>query len=131
MKKLSICLAIVGFLFSCNQKSSVESGKRDSAYTSIVYAFNADQNDYRTTTALRVCYDTVIVARDSTATHIDFVHKAVRDTQYRVPILFSKPDSLNGKPLLDSVGKPKVKTMLLWPLLTKGSLLIDYNKRWH
>lgn len=126
----------ISILPGCTSKSTVKVG-RDSTLTSVLYVINWNQNDYRTSSAVRITYDTVMEIRDSTSGgEIKITKRKVRDTSYRVPIFVKTPDSVLNKVtgkkelVFDSVGQPKTTTTVAWPILPKKLLIVDYQKQW-
>lgn len=110
------------FLFACNNNPKPVAKKQtDSTWTSVLYAMDWNQNDYRASTAIKIIRDTLKVDSNNITKNI-----VVRDTTYFVPIFL---DSLiNGQPVFDSL-KRKVQ-ILQWVILPQKLMLIDYNKSW-
>ncbi len=128
MKKLTtICCALSIILLSCQQNPEVKQGKRDTSFTVITYANDWTKDDYRTLTAVRISYDTLMEKRDSSAAAIRITKEQVHDTAYFVRVDAGKPDSIAGQPILDSLGKPKWKSNILWAKVNKASIVHDFK----
>jgi hypothetical protein len=102
----------IALLFSCGRSLKSKELKGDTTFTTVHYAFNWTNHDYRTVTAIK------IKSRDT--------------VKYLVPIMdtvrLMDTVKINGNPAVDSSGK--VKLELRWPELPKQYLIVDYGKSW-
>lgn len=121
---MKFILPLVLFFAACGQATSdYVKSVPDTVFTTVHYSFNWATNDFRVSTARKIVLDTFsLQAVDS----LTSVKKWVRDSVYLLP--FADTVRKNGKPVLDSLGRPKIDVR--WINLPKQFLLIDYNKNW-
>lgn len=121
--KQGLIFSALLFLISCGGKSiSKTSHTNDTTWTTIDAAINWQQNQYATTTAIRIVKDTLFPDPDDKTKNISQL-----DTAYYVPRMEPIPDS-TGKPKLDTAGKPI--TTIVWYQLPRELILQDFNKKW-
>lgn len=136
MRHVAFFISIL-FLVSCgNTTVSTANGSfkkqaPDTVLTSIEYAHNPMNNDYRIVTAQKVFKDTfVFVSKDSNTQ----VKKWLRDSFYIIQLVDSVRD-IAGVVAHDSAGKPKMKVVnIMLPKSEdpkKDLLLRDFNKAWN
>jgi hypothetical protein len=130
MKTVILIFAVL--IVSCGRSSKSKELKGDTTYTTINYAYNWANHDYRTVTSIR------IKSKD-TVKYLVPILDTVRSKIPRIDTIKLKGltvvDSLGNvavrrfyAPELDSAGK--VKLEMRWPELPKQYLIVDYGKNW-
>lgn len=124
-------VALICVSVACNQSNASgksESKRIDSVWTTVLYEFDWQKNDYRVTTARRIIKDSIKTVYDTLADgKINGQSKLVLDTMYFVPIQSTLKDS-TGNILKNKEGKDS--SITVWPRLPLEKLLHDYNKKY-
>lgn len=121
--KLLIAMMTMALLTACNDGTKPKKLFNEMKTTSITYAHNWNQNDYRTVTAVRIIKDTLM--RDT----VDVTKNVMkRDTFYFPYETLILLDSVTKKPMIDSTGNYK-KTFRPF-LINKNQVIEDFLKDW-
>jgi hypothetical protein len=130
MKTVILILAVL--IVSCGRSSKSKELKGDTTFTTVHYAYNWANHDYRTVTAIKIkSKDTFkyLVPIQDTVRNLTPVVDTIRIKG--MPVV----DSLGNialkrryLPVMDSTGK--VKLEIKWPELPKEFLIVDYGKNW-
>lgn len=129
---LPYLLLVIGIIIYCacggNKSKSTEIiGKADTTRTTILYAHDWTNNDYRTVTAFRIISFTT---KPVDTTEGKVISEWATDTAYYVP--FFNPIIDSAKKILKRVDG-KDSTRVEWgklPRTPNDLLLIDYNRNW-
>lgn len=127
----TVVFAVLVLTMACG-KPKTAAITSDTTLTTINYAYNWGQHDYRTVTSIR------IKSKD-TFKYLVPLQDTVRNPK---PVLDTV--RINGLPVVDSTGRVvtrarylpvfdsvgKVKMEIRWPELPKEFLIQDYNKDW-
>lgn len=125
MKHCLFFLSII-ILSSCGSSTAPDFKKTppDTIFTTVLYAHNWANNNYRIVTAEKIIKDTFKLIQVDSMTQ---TKQWSRDSTYTIPFVDT---ARNGHyPILDSLGKPKMEIRYI--ILPIEYILKDYNKKWN